>query len=38
MYMQLKAFSRIYRPRDFVFIRHGFSIGPNAYYIADKDI
>lgn len=38
MYMALKPFSRIYRGRDFVFIRHAFSVGQNAYYIADKDI
>jgi hypothetical protein len=38
MYMILKPFSRIYRGRDFIFIRHAFSIGNNAYYIADKDI
>lgn len=38
MYMVLKPFNRIYRSRDFVFIRHCFRIGSNAFYVADKDI
>lgn len=36
--MGLAPFSMLYRPRDFVFIRHAFSMGQNACYIADKDI
>lgn len=36
--MALKPFNRIYRGRDFVFIRHVFNVGSNAFYIADKDI
>lgn len=38
MYLVLKPFNRIYRGRDFVFIRHVFKVGNNALYIADKDI
>lgn len=38
MYMVLKVFNRIYRPRDFIFIRHAFKIGSNSFYIADKSI
>jgi hypothetical protein len=38
MYMTLKPFSRIYRARDFVFIRHAFCSGKDALYIADKNI
>lgn len=38
MYLVLKPFNRLYRPRDFVFIRHVFRKGPNCLYIADKDI
>lgn len=37
IYQQNKSFNKLYRPRDFVFIRHGFKSQGN-YYIVDKSI
>ena len=38
MYMSKNAYNKLYRSRDFVFVRHGFSNGKNSYYIVDKEI
>ena len=37
MYQLNKAYNRLYRARDFVFIRHVFSVG-NKVYMIDKSI
>ena len=37
MYEVLKPFSRLYRPRDFIFIRHVFRVG-SVMYMIDKSI
>jgi|JI6StandDraft_1071083.scaffolds.fasta_scaffold04485_11 hypothetical protein len=37
LYLKIKAFSRIYRPRDFVFLRHAFRRSSDIYLI-DKSI
>lgn len=37
MYMKVKGFSRLYRPRDFVFLRHVFR-DSNRLYMVDKSI
>lgn len=37
MYQVNKAYNRLYRPRDFVFIRHMFSDG-NKLYMIDKSV
>lgn len=37
MYLKQKAFSKFYRARDFVFLRHAFTSNGNAYMI-DKSI
>ena len=38
MYMKVKAYNRLYRPRDFVFLRHVFKTGDNTLYMVDKSI
>ena len=38
MYMKLKAYNRLYRPRDFVFLRHVFKTSDNTLLMVDKSI
>ena len=37
MYLKIKAYNKLYRPRDFVFLRHVFNSNGNTYII-DKSI
>jgi hypothetical protein len=37
MYMKIKAYSRIYRARDFLFLRHAFR-KDNELYLVDNSI
>lgn len=37
MYLKVKAYNKLYRPRDFLFLRHVFNANGNIY-IVDKSI
>lgn len=37
MYLKIKAYNKLYRPRDFVFLRHVFKTNDHTYII-DKSI
>jgi hypothetical protein len=37
LYMKLKAYNKLYRCRDFIFLRHVFQVHDNTYII-DKSI